>query len=360
MELGLFSLMPQRDVSKPVSEIYDETIDLIGLAEAIGFDTAWLTEHHFSNYCSCPSPLMLASNLAARTSTIKLGMAVLVLPLYHPLRLLEEIGMVDQLSNGRLVVGFGSGYQVEEFERFGLDLKENWDITYEMMDIIEMGMAEGRVAYDGTYFQIPETPIGTPVLQRPRPAVFLAGGMPEYLQRGGRAGYTPLVTVGSGDTAALMGVRDHVESNYIEGGHTGPLPFAVNRTIYVTDDKDDAREAAERARYTARIATAFKKQYVRFNGLEAIPEPYEGEASLDTMLENLPIGDPESCAEKMVKDIKATGASHFSMFIQFGGLDHARARRSLERIGSEVLPLVDKALCGIKAFCPDSVSAAAE
>ncbi len=251
----------------------------------------------------CPSPLLLASNLASRTTRIKLGMAVLVLPLYHPLRLLEEIGMVDQLSNGRLVIGFGSGYQVEEFERFGRDLKDNWEITYEMMDIIEMGMAEGRVAYDGKYFQIPETLIGTPVLQRPRPAVFLAGGMPEYLQRGARAGYTPLVTVGSADTAALMGVRGHVEKNYIEAGHTGPLPFAVNRTFYVTDDKDDARDAAERARYTARLAMAFRGQYVTFNGIEAIAQPYKDEPSLDTILENLPLGDPESCAEKMVRRI---------------------------------------------------------
>jgi len=308
----------------------------------------------------CPSPLLLASNLASRTTRIKLGMAVLVLPLYHPLRLLEEIGMVDQLSNGRLVIGFGSGYQVEEFERFGRDLKDNWEITYEMMDIIEMGMAEGRVAYDGKYFQIPETLIGTPVLQRPRPAVFLAGGMPEYLQRGARAGYTPLVTVGSADTAALMGVRGHVEKNYIEAGHTGPLPFAVNRTFYVTDDKDDARDAAERARYTARLAMAFRGQYVTFNGIEAIAQPYKDEPSLDTILENLPLGDPESCAEKMVKDIKATGASHYSMFCQFGGMDHKRARRSLERIGAEVLPLVDKALGGIKEFGPGSVSVAAE
>ncbi|MBT7646203.1 MAG: LLM class flavin-dependent oxidoreductase, partial [Rhodospirillaceae bacterium] len=144
MELGIFSLMPQRDVSKPTAEIYKETIDLIQLAEEIGFDTAWLTEHHFGNYCMCPSPLMLASHVAARTTRIKMGLAVLVLPLYHPLRLLEEIGMVDQLSDGRLVIGYGSGYQAFEFERFGHDLGENWAITHEIMDILEMGMAEGR------------------------------------------------------------------------------------------------------------------------------------------------------------------------------------------------------------------------
>ena len=358
MELGLFSLMPQRDVSKTVGEIYKETIDLIELAEDIGFDTAWLTEHHFGNYCMCPSPLMLASHVAARTTRIKMGLAVLVLPLYHPMRLLEEIGMVDQLSDGRLVIGYGSGYQAMEFERFGQDLKENWALTNEIMDILEMGIAEGRVAYEGNYFQIPETVIGTPVLQKPSPAVFTAGNHPDYLTRAAKAGYTPIVTVSGAGTDALLGVHGHVKKTFEKAGHTGPLPFAMNRTIFVTDDKADARFAAEQSRYTARLAMAFRGQYEKLEGLEFIPQPYEGEPSLETILENLPIGDPESCAEKMIKEIKATGACHYSMFIQQGGMDHKRARRSLERIGAEVLPIVDKALGGIKEFGLGKIAAA--
>jgi len=360
MELGIFSLMPQRDITKPVGEIYKETIDLIQLAEEIGFDTAWLTEHHFGNYCMCPSPLMLASNLAARTTTIKLGMAVLVLPLYNPMRLLEEIGMVDQLSDGRLVVGFGSGYQSFEFERFELDLADNWSITHEIMDILEMGMAEGRVAYQGKHFNIPETPIGTPVLQRPRPAVFTAGNDPAYLARAAKAGYIPIVTVGGGSTEALMGVRGHIAKNFEAAGHTGPLPFAMNRSIYVTDDMDDARDAAERVLYTARLVMAFRGRYEKLEGIEVIPQPYKDEPSIDAILANLPFGDPESCAEKMITEIKATGACHYSMFAQFGGMEHKRARRSLERIGAEVLPLVDKALGGIKQFGTEAMPVTAE
>jgi alkanesulfonate monooxygenase SsuD/methylene tetrahydromethanopterin reductase-like flavin-dependent oxidoreductase (luciferase family) len=360
MELGLFSLQTQRDVTKPVREVYNETIDLVGLAEDIGFDTAWLTEHHFGNYSMCPSPLMMASNLAARTTRIKLGLAVLVLPLYHPLRVLEEIGMVDQLSDGRLVIGYGSGYQAFEFERFGLDLADNWEITHETMDILEMGIAEDQVTYDGKYYQIPEAPIGIPVLQKPRPQVFTAGAQPAYLARAAKAGYIPFVTVGGNGLDALQAVRSHIEKHYVEAGHTGPLPFAINRSIYVTDSKDDARDAAERVLYTARLVMAFRGGYEKLNGIEVIPQPYEGEPDLDTIIENLPFGDPESCAEKIAHEIKATGACHYSMFAQFGGLDYKRTRRSLERIGAEVLPLVDKALGGIKEFAADAMPAAAE
>ena len=359
MELGLFSLQTQRDVSKPIKEVYDETIDLIRLAEDIGFDTAWLTEHHFGNYSMCPSPLVMASNLAALTTRIKLGMAVLVLPLYNPLRVLEEIGMVDQLSDGRLVIGYGSGYQAFEFERFGLDLADNWAITHETMDILEMGLAEGRVAYDGKYYQIPEAPIGIPVLQKPRPQVFTAGNEPAYLARAAKAGYIPIVTVGGNGTEALIAVRSHIAKNFAQAGHTGPLPFAINRSVYVTDSKDDARDVAERVLYTARLVMAFRGGYEKLNGIEVIPQPYENEPDLDTIMGNLPIGDPETCAEQISAEIKATGACHYSMFVQFGGLDHKRARRSLERIGAEVLPLVDKAVGGLKEFGPSSILSAA-
>lgn len=352
MELGLFSLLPQRDICKPVGEVYGETLDLIGLAEEIGFDTAWLTEHHFGNYCMCPSPLMLASHVAARTTRIRLGMAVLVLPLYHPMRLLEEIGMVDQLSGGRLVLGYGSGYQAFEFERFGLDLKDNWAITHEILDILEMGMAEGRVAYEGKHFTVPEAGIGVPVMQTPRPPVFIAGNEPGYLARAARSGYTPIVTVGGGGLDALLGVRSHIEKHFAGAGHTGPLPFAINRTVYVTDDKADARDAAERVLYTMRLVMAFRAHTEEIRGIEVLPKPFENEPPVETILENLPIGDAESCAEKIAHEVKATGAGHFSMFCQFGGLDHGRARRSLERIGGEVLPLVDRALGGLKAFGP--------
>ena len=284
------------------SEIYGETIDLIRLAEDIGFDTAWLTEHHFGNYCMCPSPLLMASNVAAKHERIKLGMAVLVLPLYNPLRVLEEIGMVDQLSAGAWCMGFGSGYQAFEFERFGLDLAENWAITHEIMDILEMGMAEGRVAYDGKYYQIPEAPIGIPVLQKPRPPVFIAGNEPAYLRAPRpRPAMFPSSRWAAPGSDALLGVRSHIAKNFAEAGHTGPLPFAINRSVYVTDSKADARDVAERILYTARLVMAFRGGYEKLNGIEVVPQPYEGEPELDTIIANLPIGDAERCAEKIAK-----------------------------------------------------------
>src|SRR5277367_6350915 len=122
MEFGIFNLMGSRDPEKPTGEVFAEVAEQTRLADELGYGIAWFAEHHFSNYCLCPSPLMMVSHCAPMTKTIRLGTAVVVLPLYSPARLLAEIAMADALSNGRLALGIGTGYQPYEFERFGVDL----------------------------------------------------------------------------------------------------------------------------------------------------------------------------------------------------------------------------------------------
>ncbi|MEM7425709.1 MAG: LLM class flavin-dependent oxidoreductase [Pseudomonadota bacterium] len=352
MELGLFSLFPQRDIAVGAKQIYDDTISMVQIAEEIGMDVAWLAEHHFGNYSMCPSPLVMASHLAGLTSKIKIGPAVLVLPLYHPLRVLGELGMVDQLSGGRLIVGYGSGYQAFEFSRFGVDLTENWEITHEMMDIIEMGLDEQRVEYQGKYFQIEDTPLAVPMLQK-RPRTVIAGNQPEYLRRAARRGYQPIITVGPQPISAQLTVRSHVSKHYaMEGILDDELPLAISRMIYVTDSKDDARDAAERILYTARLVMSFRGQYEELKGFEVQPIPFENEPSIDQILENMPIGSPERVAEQIVAELRANRPAHYAVFAQYGGLPGGRARRSLSRFGSEVVPMIDRELGGLANFGP--------
>jgi alkanesulfonate monooxygenase SsuD/methylene tetrahydromethanopterin reductase-like flavin-dependent oxidoreductase (luciferase family) len=126
MHFGQFNLMGYRTPGAKAHELYDSAVEQVRAAEANGFEIAWFAEHHFSNYCVCPSPLMMLARLAGESKRIKLGSAVVVTPLYQPVRLISEIGMVDALTHGRLVLGVGSGYQPYEFERFGEDLQTRW------------------------------------------------------------------------------------------------------------------------------------------------------------------------------------------------------------------------------------------
>src|SRR4029453_16182735 len=159
MKLGLFNLMMQRDASTTPRQIVEDTGAMVKLADEIGFDVAWFAEHHFSNYSICPSPLMMAAYSAGRTRRIRLGAAVLVLPLYDPVRLVQEIGLLDIQSGGRAGIGMGSGYQKYEFDRYHRKLSEKGEVSMEIWDILEMALREGRIEYRGKHFDVPGSPI---------------------------------------------------------------------------------------------------------------------------------------------------------------------------------------------------------
>src|SRR5712672_2100130 len=159
MEFGIFNLMGSRDPEKPTAEVFAEVAEQTRLADELGYAIAWFAEHHFSNYCLCASPLMLVAHCASITKEIRLGTAVVVLPLYNPARLLAEIATSDALSNGRLMLGVGAGYQPYEFERFGVDIKANLEMTEEFCEILDRAFSQDFFSYNGKHYQIPRTHI---------------------------------------------------------------------------------------------------------------------------------------------------------------------------------------------------------
>src|SRR5213592_2321065 len=140
MQLGIFNLMGSREADKPTAQVFGEVAEQTRLADALGYTIAWFAEHHFSNYCLCASPLMMVAHCASITQRIRLGTAVLVLPLYNPARLAAEIASADALSHGRLSLGIG--YQPYEFDRFGVDLKQNLEMTEEFCDILDRALSQ--------------------------------------------------------------------------------------------------------------------------------------------------------------------------------------------------------------------------
>jgi alkanesulfonate monooxygenase SsuD/methylene tetrahydromethanopterin reductase-like flavin-dependent oxidoreductase (luciferase family) len=158
MKLGLFNLMTQLDGSSSTRDIVSDTVSMVQLADDIGFDVAWFAEHHFSNYSICPSLFMMAFYCAGLTKRIRLDPAVLVLPLYHPLRMIDEIGLLDMQSGGRAVIGIGSGYQKFEFDRFQ-KLTNKRAVSMEIWHILGMALREGAVDDAGKCFSVPPTPV---------------------------------------------------------------------------------------------------------------------------------------------------------------------------------------------------------
>jgi len=347
MKFDLFNLMQKRDPSWKDTDVFDDVKDQIKLAEEAGFETAWFAEHHFNNYSLCPSPLMAAAWASGFTSKIRVGSAVLVLPLYNPMRVAQEIAMVDTLSNGRFVLGVGSGYQDYEFVRFGTKLSANIETTMEILDIIELALTQDVFKYDGKHFQIPETQIAIKPVQKPMPETWVAGllNVPAMQERVARSGYVPFLTPSWNPIEMLNRVHETYGSVYERiGKDPAKQPLSVMRFTNITDSKEEARDAAARARYSSRVSLALRLKYEKFNGIFVEEVPAQDEPPLEQMVNNYLIGDSETVIEKILHDHEVLGHSHTAFNLQLGGVPHDRVMKTLEKLGSEVIPAVNKAL----------------
>ncbi len=346
---GVFNLAPQRHTATTDRNLVADVVEQVRVAEALGYDIAWIAEHHFSNLSLSPSPLMTLAHLAGVTERIGLGTGVAVLPLYQPMRLVEEIAYVDILSGGRLHLGIGSGSQNHESRGLGTDLAEARACFEEVLDILEMAFDQGRVAHEGRHFQIPETVLSLRPVQTPHPPVYFAGlsGDAPLMERVARRGYIPFASASWMPVAAVAAKRDgYVEGRRAAGLDPTAMPFAVQRLIYVADDAADAADAAEHAVYTYRVVAAAKSGAARFDGHVIQAEPVPGEDDVATILAQGMVGSVEHVAEKLVADIQGLGLTHMSCFMSFGGLSHARVVRSMERFMGEVVPLAEAAISG--------------
>ena len=355
MELGFFSLMSKRDPAKATRDVYVEMNEQVRLAEDSGFDVAWFAEHHFSNYCLCPSPLTMATYMAGRTSRIKLGAAVVVAPLYEPLRMLEDLAVLDQLSDGRLVLGLGSGYQDYEFHKFGIELGQSRERFLEYLDVVEQFFAQEELAYDGKHLKIPSTYFSVRPLQSSQPPTFVAGLLrdPTTQQRMARRGYTPLNAGGGVPMQVVLENRKLIEAAHREvGNDPAEMPFAFQQYVHITDSHDEALEAADNMRFIRRVVFAMRGGYVELDGAWLAEQPAENEPSLEDVLPTTFIGPANEVAERMIAQCEQLHPSHMSCFMALGGLPGRRVMRSLERFAGEVLPQVAKHFGGLDRIGP--------
>lgn len=193
MKFGLFYQMPCGEMqSEPVR--YQETIEQIIHADTLGFDCAWLAElHFFKPFSIMSSPLIVATAVAQRTRNIRLGIAVNLLPLYHPLRSAEDGATVDILSNGRLEFGVGRGAIPIHFAGFNVPREESRERFEESLDVIQKAWTTESFSYNGKYYQIPETSVVPKPLQKPHPPIRVAANSPDTAVFAGKSHYPVFV-----------------------------------------------------------------------------------------------------------------------------------------------------------------------
>jgi len=346
MQLGLFSLMTLRDHPEGVKGVMRDTQTMVKTAEEVGFDIAWFAEHHFANYSSSPSPLLMAANAAGWTSKIKLAPGVLVLPLYHPLRVAQEIAAVDAMTDGRLVVGLGTGYQQYEFDRYNVELDKKVNIFLEYWDVIEQVLLQGEAEYQGQFLSIPQTTFAIKSYQKPLPQLFVTSSHPRLLERFKKWRAVPFLAASTLGSPVLYKMVEGLNQGWESIGEN-PIskPLAIMQYVHITDSRTEALEAAERARYVGRMAHHLRKAALPLDDRGYIRnEAFDGEYTLEQYADNMVVGDVYKVAEKMIADIKRLNPINYTCNFQFGCMPLDRARKSLYRFSKEVLPLIEKEL----------------
>jgi luciferase family oxidoreductase group 1 len=338
VNFGTFLLM-QSPSARSSQEIYGRAIELAQAAETLGFRSVWLAEHHFSTYGYLSRPAQLATYIAAKTTRLRVGTAVIVVPLHHPLVVAEEIATLDLLAGGRVDIGLGRGYQHYEFERLGLELESGRARWEESVDVILKALEGQPFSYDGKIFKIPETTVFPQPLQRPRPPIWITAQSPDSVEAAVRRGFNVL-TGGFGVPLERMAeFRRLFDRMVAEVKPPEPLQVGVQRAVYVTDNQADARAAAEEARWNMRVTLSLRNHYERVEGGRAVAVPAPQEPDVDDLLDRfLVIGTPDTVVRQIRRIEEAVGITHFNCSFWFGDLEQARVLRSMQMFARDVMP----------------------
>lgn len=340
MDIGTFLLM-QSPSARPSQEIYARGVEQAQAAETLGYRNVWLGEHHFSTYGYLSRPAQFATHIAAKTTTLRVGTAVIVVPLHHPLVVAEEIATLDLLSGGRLDIGFGRGYQNYEFERFGLELesaKNRWD---ESLDIILNAFKGTPFSYDGKHYQVPDTVVYPQPRQTPHPPIWIVAQSPYALEAAVKRGFNVL-TGGFGVSVDHLAAFGKMFDDVVAKVNPPVKPrVGVQRAIYVAENDADARDAAEHARWNMRVTLSLRNHYEQVENGKAVPIVGQSEPDLDDLIERyLVIGSPDTCIRQIKRLQKDVGITHFNCSFWFGDMDQQRVLRSMERFARDVMPAV--------------------
>jgi len=308
-------------------------------ADELGFDSIWCAEHHFSTYGYLSRPLMYAVHLANNTKRIRVGSAVVVLPLHHPLIVAEEIATADLLSNGRLDVGLGRGYQPYEFKRLGHDLSESRDRFEEAVDILLLALKGEPFSYDGKHYQFEETTVLPAPVQQPRPPIWVVGQSAESITATAKRGFN-LVSGGFGvPIEQLRAFRQTLDEVVTDPAMRAKMRISTQRPVYVTEDESEIPAIVEQARWNMRVTLSLRQGLQRIENGRAIAVPMDNEPSTEDLLERyFVIGTPQTCIKRIEALRDAMGIDHFNGSFWFGDVAQDKVLRSMRLFSEQVMP----------------------
>jgi alkanesulfonate monooxygenase SsuD/methylene tetrahydromethanopterin reductase-like flavin-dependent oxidoreductase (luciferase family) len=308
------------------------TIDEARLAEELGYDSVWLFEHHGvdrpdggSHYFS--SPLIVLAAIAAVTRRVELGTGIVILPLLPPVRVVEDAMLVQAISNGRLILGVGTGYRPEEFAAFGIPFSERTGRMAESLEIVERLLAEKRVDHSGRYFTLDDVSVvGAAAL--PPPPLWVGGWAPGAVRRAARYGQAWIAGL-TGDQAKVASCIELYLAEREKHANGAPPRLAVEREVFVGNSAQELDEAR----------TALHDLYLEEHVAWRHPNVPSGDAPSFAELAagRFLVGTPAEVREQ-VMSYAELGVTDLLCRMHYPGISAERARSSMETFAREVAP----------------------
>jgi alkanesulfonate monooxygenase SsuD/methylene tetrahydromethanopterin reductase-like flavin-dependent oxidoreductase (luciferase family) len=345
MEFGLFYLM-QRDEQWSERAVYDSALEQMLAAEPLGYRSVWIAEHHFNDYGLCPVPPVLAAYLAARTTALRLGMGVSLLPLHHPVDLAEQLAVLDVVSGGRLDVGIGRGGTLQDYQTFQSDREDSRARVEEGIELIRKSWSGEPFDFTGRFHSAERLHVRPRPVQRPHPPLFIAANSEDSVLSAARLGlptlssfFVPLTELERRHDlyreASLAAGRSAAEIEALEDHAWGM------RVVHVAPSHDEALRAVEapfmgyqqkmsRLRSDATggtVPSSFDRSLLR---LRAFQDYLDDGWAL--------IGTPAEVRDGLRKYLDATGYRRVLLLMALPGLDTRLALRSMRMFAEEVAP----------------------
>src|SRR5204863_10054839 len=348
MHVGMAVIFQGNDDGRRDDDVYRTELALADLAEPLGFQSIWGVEHHFTSYTMCPDVLQFLTYMAGRTTTAQLGSMVVVLPWHDPMRVAGEVSMLDNISDGRLILGLGRGAGKVEFDGFRLSMDESRERFIESAELLLRGLESGYCEYEGRFVRQPRADIRPRPFRSFRGRTYAAAVSPESMRIMAELGVGILI-IPQKPWKEVAKELDAYRTVYREvKGADAPPPSPAGWT-FCDDDAERAREQAQRwiGGYYHTVLDHYQfagdhlartKGYEYYGKMSEKIAEYGTETVIDYFVNLQVSGTPEQCHERILDIHRRTGNSHFVGVFSYAGMPYDEAERNMRLFAKDVMP----------------------
>ena len=352
MKVGVSMMFQNPENHMNDRDLWQEELRIASRAESLGFDSVWGIEHHFTDYILCPDVVQMLTYVASRTERVELGTSVIVAPWHDPMRVAETVSVLDHMSDGRTILGFGRGLGKVEYDGFRVPMDGSRERFIESVDAVCRGLEQGYVEYDGETVKQPRRDI--------RPAPFKTFKGRSYAAAVSPESASIMAELGLGILIVVQKPWEEVEKELAEyrgvfqkvNGTDAPAPI-VSSITYCDENEERAAEMAEK--YIGGYFKSVVKHYEVAAEHFGKAKGYESYAAMQDALTAMGVegmgkffsdlqlwGTPEQCYEKVLDLRRRTGTNHLANNFSYAGMPFDQVNKSIELFASDVVPELQK------------------